>query len=80
MGDREYMRGLIELHVPEALKQFDLVYPLPIDIDFDKDKEVDKYRLEGWGYLVGNKHFRKPETIPSDIKDILDEFFAKYRQ
>ena len=72
MGKRVFVRTLVEQLFPIALRQVDLVFPLPMDesdLEFDFAIVPNFYKASIWGYLIGNRNFAIPKKIPMDIAE-----------
>jgi 5'-3' exonuclease len=77
MGDKKFMRTIIEALFPAALSQFDLVYPLDVDVEIDIHSEPDLVKAQVWGRTVGNNRFTPVNIVPQSVKDIKAELFKE---
>ena len=64
MGDKELMRQLVEFLVPEALTQFDLIYPLLADVPDELYAPSSNERVKGWAHAI--RH-RKIQGVKMDL-------------
>lgn len=74
LGDKTYVRTMVEDCAPWALHQVDLVYPLDTDTP-DDILPGDKDLVRAWGYAMNNKCFRNPsfEDNTGRIKAAIEE-------
>lgn len=82
LGNKEFVRAVIEQVAPWALHQVDLVYPLDTDTP-DNIAKGDKDLVRAWGYAMNNKCFRSPEfedntgRIKADIEEMITMGFSE---
>lgn len=77
MGDKQFMRSIIESLFPEALANFDLVYPLDVSVSIDRYSSPDLSLTRVWGRLVGNNRFQQVKAIPVSVKQMKNQLFAE---
>jgi hypothetical protein len=76
MGNKKFMRELIETYYPDALHQFDLIYPLDVeDLIVDFYKEADLVLVNCWGNIVKNRKFPIMDDVLKEVQDIVDSWF-----
>lgn len=76
VANREYMREMIELVFPDALDQFEVIYPVYIqDIELDFDKTPNKQRINEWAKVIGNRQFPKVSSLSDSVKDMKESLF-----
>lgn len=74
--DREYMKDLLKMTFPEALDQFEVIYPVYLsDIELDFDKTPNKELIKEWAKVIGNKKFPKVSVLSDSVRDIKESFF-----
>lgn len=78
MRNRDFMRAAIEATAPEALLQFEVIYPLFVEeAGIGLVPEPDWSTVKAWASVVGNSKFGKPPTIPKPIKAKVAKWFEK---
>ena len=81
LGDKEYVRAIVEQVAPWALQQVDLVYPLDTDTP-EFISSPDKSIVRSWGFAMNNKYFRnqiyedKTGLIQSCIEEMVNMGYA----
>lgn len=67
-GDYKIVRGWMEMLVPEAVAQVDLVFPLKVDGLPDMFKKPDRDMLRNFGDAVHNKNYKRMGDPNFDVK------------
>ena len=76
MGKKNVMRDLFKSLVPEALPQFDLIFPLDVpDIDLDFEKKPNIIYINAWGKTVGNNAYSGVPLVPEEIETMVKSWF-----
>jgi 5'-3' exonuclease len=74
MGDRDFMRSLVEMKMPEILPQFDIIYPLDAPMPTEFTEGWDKDRIKGWAGLMRHKHIPgKQMNMEACIEELIEK-------
>jgi hypothetical protein len=74
MGNKTFMRELVEQHIPAILPQFDLVYPLEAPVPEELVNGWDKTRIRGWAHKIKHKHIPWTNVdLETQINILLDK-------
>lgn len=78
MGNKDFIRGMVEVVDKTALTQFDVIYPIDVEVQL-LEMRSDTAKIEAWGSAVGssmyyNKHVNKKLT-----EEMIQKFFDEGR-
>lgn len=73
LGDKEFVKGWVDMVIPSVSKQVDLVFPLEVDELPEDFSKPDKQAIINWGDVIGNKLFRNRAQRDFDATEYIDE-------
>lgn len=74
LGDKDWMRSIIEQYIPEALLLFDLNFPLRVELPEHVHYAPDYQRIKGWAYEIKHRNLCGTKM---GLQPVIDSMFER---